>query len=129
MEGSELPADVVQFIAAQIDTVPHLEALLLLWESAPRTWSAEEIAARIYVARDVAVQILQDLERRRLVRAAEGAAERLVYDAAWDATGDLMARVAATYRQNLIRVARSIHARAPSAVREFARAFEIKKEE
>ena len=129
MERSELPADVVQFIAAQIDTVPHLEALLLFWESAPRTWTADEIAARIYVARDVAVQILQDLERRRLVRIAEGAAERFVYDPAWDATGDFMARVAETYRQNLIRVAQSIHARAPSAVREFARAFEIKKEE
>lgn len=128
MERSELPAEVLQFIAAQIDSVPHLEALLLLRESAPKSWNAEEIAARIYVGPDVASQILADLLRRGLVRATEDSASHYVYDPVWDPTGDLISRVSATYRQNLIRVAQFIHSKASSAVREFARAFEIKKD-
>ena len=122
-----LPPDVRRFIANQIDTVPHLEALLLLWESAPRRWSAEEIAARIYVAAEAALGIVADLLRRGLVHPSHEDAERYVYDSAWDAD-ELMARVAAVYRKDLIRVANFIHMKAPSSVREFARAFEIKKD-
>jgi hypothetical protein len=40
-----------------------------------------------------------------------------------------MASVAATYRQNLVLVANIIHSKASGAVREFARAFEIKKDD
>jgi hypothetical protein len=127
MERPELPAAVQRFIAERIDTVPHLEALLLLWESAPTCWSADQIAARIYVAADAGERILGDLQRHGLVRAIDEQPSRYAYDPAWD-TGDLMARVASSYRQDLIRVARFIHAKASSSVREFARAFEIKKD-
>jgi hypothetical protein len=127
MDRPELPTDVLVFIEGQIDTVPHLEALLLLWESAPEPWGADEIAARIYVSPDSAAQILRDLARRNLASAVtEGA--RFAYDSAWDARGELMAKVAAAYRRNLIFVAELIHSKASAAVREFARAFEIKKD-
>jgi hypothetical protein len=33
--------EVDQFILVEIDSVPHLEALLLLWNSKPRKWSLE----------------------------------------------------------------------------------------
>jgi hypothetical protein len=39
-----------------------------------------------------------------------------------------MARIAATYRRHLIRIATLIHAKASPSVREFARAFESNKE-
>ena len=127
MERPELPADVQRFIADQIDTVPHLEALLLLWESTPRRWTTEQVAARIYVAREAARGILADLLRRLLIRPADEDPDSYVYDSAWDAD-DLMTRVAAAYRKDLIRVADFIHTKPPSSVREFARAFEIKKD-
>jgi hypothetical protein len=123
----QLPPDVRRFIANEIDTVPHLEALLLLWESTPRRWSAEEIAARIYVTPDAARGIVADLARRGLVQPSGEDAQSYVYDGAWD-TGDLMTRVAAAYRKDLIHVASFIHTKASAAVREFARAFEIKKD-
>jgi len=40
----------------------------------------------------------------------------------------LMLQVEVAYRNELIRISRMIHAKAPAAVREFARAFRFKKE-
>jgi hypothetical protein len=86
----ELPADVQKFLEDQIDTVPHMEALLLLWESAPNQWDADQIASRIYVPPEAATQILRDLARRKLVCAID---ERFAYDSTWDERGTLMSNL------------------------------------
>jgi hypothetical protein len=122
--SSHLEADVARFIDDQIDSVPHLESLLLLWESRPEEWDGERLASRIYVRPDVARQILLDLQRRRLVRSS-GHPSRFAYDEAWDPDGDLMARAAEAYRRHLVPVAQRIHSKASGAVRAFARAFEF----
>ena len=126
--SAQLPADVARFIEDQIDTVPHMEALLLLWQSSREAWGADKLASRIYVSQDAAAQILRDLARRRLVRATSENPDRFAYDGAWDECDGLMARVSAAYRQHLVQVAQKIHSKASGAVLEFARAFEIKKD-
>lgn len=129
MEKRELPQDVLQFIAREIDTVPHLEALLLLFENSAEHWTVERTAARLYVPRDRARDILADLERRRLVRLLPGAPEAAYsYDPGRDETGQMVNKVAATYRRHLSAVAAFIHSKASRSVREFARAFELKKD-
>ncbi|HKX98759.1 MAG TPA: hypothetical protein VJL86_03535 [Steroidobacteraceae bacterium] len=129
MEKREIPPDVLQFIAREIDTVPHLEALLLLFENSAEHWTVERAAARLYVAPDRARDILADLERRKLVRLVPGAARaEYAYDPSRDDTGPLMDRVASTYRRQLSAVAAFIHSKASRSVREFARAFELKKD-
>lgn len=128
MELGEIPEDVGRFIVEKIDTVPHLEALLLLWESAPKSWSAEEIAVRVYVAPERALALMQDLARLHLLTSEEQSEERHRYDASWDETGVVMQKVAATYRRHLVRVANLIHSKASPAVRDFARAFQFKKD-
>jgi len=67
MTTPEIPARVLQFLAERIDTVPQLEALLLLWENPQRQWSEEELAARIYVT---------DKSRRRSCRPCSGSSWR-----------------------------------------------------
>jgi hypothetical protein len=127
-QASDIPEDVLRFLAERIDTVPQLEALLLIWESQPRAWECEEIAARIYVRRDVCTDILQTLQRRDLLAPESSAPSRYRYNPAWDESGRLMGRVAAAWRSQLVPITKFIHAKAPSAVREFARAFDFKKE-
>jgi hypothetical protein len=117
----------LKFIEQQIDTVPHMEALLLLWENRPRAFTAAELAQRIFVTEATATHICKDLTQKKLASADHGAGA-YAYDPAWDANGDLMPRVAATYRRDLIRVTTLIHSKASPGVREFARAFEPKKE-
>lgn len=128
MEPGGISEEVGRFIVEKIDTVPHLEALLLLWESAPRSWSAEELAVRVYVPVERAHSILQDLTRLRLAKADSDSHERHLYDGSWDEAGEMMQKVGATYRRQLVRVANLIHSKASPAVREFARAFQFKKD-
>jgi DNA-binding MarR family transcriptional regulator len=125
----EIPARVLQFLAERIDTVPQLEALLLLWENPQRLWSEEELAARIYVARPVAATILQALQRQQLVSIEPGSTpQRYRYNPQWEPSGEVMPEVAAAYRRHLVQLATFIHSRASTAVREFARAFDFKKD-
>jgi hypothetical protein len=128
MTTPEIPSRVLQFLAERIDTVPQLEALLLLWENPQRQWSEEELAARIYVGRPVAATILQALQRQQLATAEPASPVRYRYNPQWDASGEVMPEVAATYRRHLVPIATFIHSRASTAVREFARAFDFKKD-
>jgi hypothetical protein len=128
VEAGDLPEDVIRFIIEKVDSVPHLEALLLVWQSAPKGWSAQDIAVRVYVPPERALAILEDLGRQRLVKLIEGSAPAFQYDAAWDDTGATMRQVAATYGRQLVRVANLIHSKASPAVRDFARAFQFKKD-
>jgi DNA-binding MarR family transcriptional regulator len=65
--SSRLRAEADRFILEKIDSVPHLEALLLLWNSRPGKWPVGEIAKRLYIPEDRASRILQDLARQSLV--------------------------------------------------------------
>ena len=127
MTSPEIPARVLQFLAERIDTVPQLEALLLLWENPQRLWSEEELAARIYVGRPVAATIMQALQRQQLVTTESGSG-RCGYNPQWDPSGEVMPEVAAAYSRHLVQLATFIHSRASTAVREFARAFDLKKD-
>ena len=128
MTSPDIPARVLQFLAERIDTVPQLEALLLLWENPQRPWSDDEVAARIYVSRAVAAQILQALQRQQLVMTEPEQATHYRYNPQWDPSGEVMPEVASAYSRHLVQLATFIHSRASTAVREFARAFDLKKD-
>ncbi len=116
--------DIDEFILTEIDSVPHLEALLLLWNSRPRQWSLDEIAHALYIPPDGAKGILQDLKQRNLI-ASES--DKYFADPA-HAQRDLLAEVDRAYRRELVRISRMIHSKASPGVREFARAFRFKKD-
>jgi predicted ArsR family transcriptional regulator len=127
MRDGDTEDEVLRFIFENIDTVPHLEALLLVWQNSATPWSTETLAARLYVSSAQANTILEDLSRRGFVtQEHEGAAYRYAPD--WDAQRGLMPRIAETYRRNLVGITRMIHSKGSASVREFARAFQIKKD-
>lgn len=128
MAQGEIPQEVRHFILNYIDTVPHLESLLLLWESRPKAWTEAELAHRVYVPVERARAILQDLMRLKLVATLPDDPNSYRYDSGWDVSGEMMSQVALAYRRQLVQVATLIHSKASFAVREFARAFQIKKE-
>lgn len=119
--------DVDQFFRDQIDTVPHLEALLLFWNNRPRSWSIEKTAERLFLSPEETKGILADLARKHLIETVPGSSDSYRYQPQAD-RDRLIGSVDATYRRELIRVSRLIHSKPSAAVRAFAQAFRVKKE-
>jgi len=125
--NDDIPAEVKQFILTKIDSVPHLEALLLIWEQRTRSWTENELAKALFVELRVAKKIAIDLIRRGWVKRQERMQDAFVYDESWDPEGKQMMLLTETYRTKLVRVATLIHSNASAAVRDFAEAFDFKK--
>src|SRR5262245_7022975 len=117
MDPQELDAEVLRCIDQYIDTVPHLESLLLLEQCASEWWSVEQLAARIYVPPSVARVILEDLTRHGMTQ-VQGNPLLYAFDPQWDAQRQILARLAHTYSTHLRQVAALIHSKGPRSVRD-----------
>lgn len=126
MASGAIPNEVEQFLLAAIDTVPHLEALLLIFQNPASVWTVDELAARIYVSAPQAALVLDELTRRQLITCVEQSPARYQYPARSDAQTELLHKVAHAYRTQLVQVARFIHSKPSASVRDFARAFRLK---
>jgi hypothetical protein len=126
--GDQEQDEVSSFVIENIDTVPHLEALLLVWQSGSESWSATRLAARIYVDAAQAKAILEDLNRRGFIARDSADPDEYRFDPEWDRERQLVPRLAKSYSRDLIGITRLIHSKGSASVREFARAFQIKKD-
>ncbi len=127
-EDTPSTQEVDQFIQSEIDTVPHLEALLLLWNSRPNQWTVLEMANALYVSPGAARNVLQSLARRGLLTSGTGEPLSYCYKPASSQQNDLIEAVDFTYRKNLIRISRMIHSKAAPSIRGFADAFRFTKD-
>lgn len=124
LEPHALRQQVDRFILDEIDSVPHLEALLLLWNTRPRRWSIDELARFLYIPPEQTRQIIRDLQLRDLVLCDSDACS---YNSGEERDA-LIAEVDRTWRRELVRLSNMIHSKASPAVRDFARAFRLKKD-
>lgn len=119
---------VLRFVAQQIDSVPELEALLLLWQNRPAAWSVADIAKRLYITPDQAQVLLGDLSRKGLLAPLAEQADFYRYESRSAELDELMAHTEAVYRRQVVRISTLIHSKPSSAIRDFARAFRFTKE-
>jgi predicted ArsR family transcriptional regulator len=118
-------SQVDEFVLAEIESVPHLEALLLLWNSRPKQWSLEQMANALYISEEATHTILQDLIQRDLIKKDDSGS--YFYNSDFKHK-TLIEELDKAYRRELLRITRMIHSKAPLSVREFARAFRFKKD-
>jgi hypothetical protein len=128
MEGDIWRLRVDRFILAEIDSVPHLEALLLLFNGRPKTWSIDEMGRSLYVRNEVASKILESLVQRNLIAASPNVPGLFFYSQDDEYRNQLLEDVDALYRKDVVRISSMIHSNAPAGLRDFARAFRIKKD-
>ena len=128
MESGTQRLQVALFIIEQIDSVPQLEALLLLFNSRPKGWSIETMANSLYVRSDVAARILDSLLQRNLIAVDSHRPDVFFYASEDDYQNRLVEVVDAVYRKEVVRVSSLIHSKGSAGVRDFARAFRIKKD-
>jgi hypothetical protein len=119
-----LPGPVREFLLTRIDSIAQLEALVLLCSEPSRSWTAAEIARRLYVDESACVAILNSLMRQQLLRSDEG---RYEFWCESEALAETVAQVSEHYAKHLIPVTNLIHSK-PARIREFANAFRISKE-
>ena len=127
-KNSQPEMDAYEFILKHIDSVPHLEALVLLWNSRPVGWTCEELASRLYIPPEKVNDLVRDLVRLQLIADSPTSPRKYSYHAQSEDQNEMMRQVDAVYRCDLVRISTMIHSKASPAVREFARAFRFKKE-
>ena len=127
MPLAQIPGQVLRFLEECIDSVPQLEALLIMFEAPRRRWSVADIAARVYISQAEAIRVLDRLARRELVQSEDSGGHYQI-QLGNDALRALIDEVARTYRANLTLIATFIHEKPPASVTEFARAFDLKRD-
>ena len=123
MTDDPISPAVRTLVAERIDSVPELEAVLLLRES-PRVWSAEEAGTRLYVSSTVAAHVLRTLAERGFFAEDAG---RFRYAPATRELADAVDQLALAWSRHLVTVTQMIHAKPSRNVRDFANAFRFRK--
>lgn len=124
---NEIPIPVRRFLEENIDTVPQLETLLMMHEKPDRDWSIADVASRNYITELRATDTLHALLRRRLVVADEST-RTFRFNPASEDIRALVAELAIYYQRMLSAVTELIHAKPSASIKEFARAFDLKKD-
>jgi hypothetical protein len=124
----DFPAELEQFIALHIESLAHLEALLLMRNESERQWDAAEFSRRLYITPDMGAGIVAELERHGFVERSGENPEYFRYrrDPQMDRqVGDL----AALYQQRRVAVITKIFSKPVKKVQTFADAFRLRREE
>jgi hypothetical protein len=125
MSADEIPDDLRDFVFAHIESIAHLEALLLLRNNPEQDWTAERAAQRLYIPIDKAATALGSLaESGFLVSGEQG----YRFSCQTSDLEEMVSRLAQTYREKLIPVTNMIHSK-PNRIREFANAFRLRRDD
>jgi hypothetical protein len=119
---------VLKFITEKIDSVAELETLLIMSDDEHRPWTVQEVAARLYTDISKAGHVLDALAKRELI-SAEGEPARFRFRPAHSDDRKAFSEVTDAYRRNLVALTTYIHSKASGSVKEFARAFDFKKDQ
>lgn len=125
MTHEVVPDAVRTLIAERIDSIPELEAVLLLRQHRDQSWSVEEAGQRLYVSSTVAGHILAVLCDRGLLARTDLGFQYAPATPELEASVTLLAN---TYSKHLIAVTNIVHAKPSASVRLFAQAFRLRKE-
>jgi Mn-dependent DtxR family transcriptional regulator len=123
MADAEIPKQIQRFIAAHVDSVGQLEALLLL-RSGSQPWRAAQVAERLYVSEAEAMEVLDRLCSSGLVVRSD---EAYRYECRTEELRRMVDDLAQLYARQLIPITNLIHAKS-RRIRGFADAFRFRKD-
>jgi hypothetical protein len=124
MADDPIPADLRDFILRFIDSVAHLEALLLLRAHPETAWEPPAVAVRLYTSAEQAGEVLAQLCDERLLVCENGLYR---YGGQPPEHIAMIDRLADSYAKQLIPITNMIHSK-PRRIRQFADAFKFRKD-
>jgi hypothetical protein len=118
-----IPNDIRQFIIAGIDSVAHLEALLLLRTGAHENWGIPVVAQRLYISEKETTQVLARLCDQGLVIKNGSDPQLFQYRPKSVELARMIDRVAEVYKKHLVPVTNLIHSKPHTSIQELADSF------
>jgi predicted transcriptional regulator len=116
-----IPDSVRRFLLTSIPSVPHLEALMLLWRE-HRAFPVDEIASRLYVSIAVAEALVEELTQAELLSSEDDGAHYRVRTDPPELQA-LLSDLDQTYARQVRAVAELIHSNLDRKAHRFAKAF------
>ena len=126
MSQGRVPDNVRRFLLGAIASVPHLEALLLMWAEPDIDWDKHDLSRRLFVTEERAEAILVDLQHQALIAAS--APEHFRYAPADDSKRSSVDDLAVYYSRHIVEVASLLHAKLERQALEFSEAFRLRRE-
>jgi hypothetical protein len=124
----EFPAELKQFIEFYIESVPQLEALLLLRGDPNRRWQAADVAKSLYIPENIASSLLSDFVRRGFAVLEPPPESGHVYRTRDAEIDRLVDQLATAYQARRVAVISLIYSKPLHKVQTFADAFRFGKE-
>ena len=125
MDDTAIPDDIRDFILNFVDSIAHIEALMLLRRDPELSWDGITLAARLYISVDEAKRILDELGAGGLLMVDNGVYR---YGCASPELKVMVDRLARIYATQLIAVTNLVHAKTSNRIKQFADAFRLRKE-
>ena len=125
---TKVPEDIRRFVLSSVNSVPYLEALLLLRSAPELTWSARQFAQRLYVSEKLARELLQDLVSNGVAEADAAVPPQFRYQPVSTQLYELLDLVADFYARHLVEVTHLIHSKTDKRAHHFANAFRWRKD-
>lgn len=129
MSEQDIGQDVRALIADQIDSVVQLEVLLLLHADPARSWQAADIARELRIEVNSAGDQLDLLCARGLLQSDDASPRNYRYGPRTPALERAVPALARAYAERRVTVINLIYSKPADALRSFADAFRIRKEE
>ncbi len=118
-----IPEDIRQFIIAGIDSVAHLEALLLLRTGAHEKWGIHTVAQRLYITEQESMHVLTRLCDQGLIILNCNETPSFQYRPKSTELARLIDRVAEVYKKQLVPMTNLIHSKPHTRIQELADFF------
>ena len=123
-----IPDDVRRFVLANIPSVPHLEAALLLRSLPGHDLHVADVAARLYVSDRIAAELLKALCATGILHCETGPDPRYRYAPKDASLATVMDELARVYAENLVGVTTLIHDATQRSAQRFSDAFRLRKD-
>jgi hypothetical protein len=129
MMVNRFTAELEHFIAQHIESLPHLETLLLLRQEPQRRWTCAELSRQLYIPPDMCDGLVNELVQGGFVARVTDDEAAYQYRPASPDLDRLIGELAAIYQDRRVAVITQIYSRPLKKVQTFADAFRLRKEE
>ena len=127
MDSEGIRDDVAQLISQHINSIEHLEVLLLLYRNPQKAWTAADVSRELYTTPESAARWLAELHASGLIVLDDTVQPCYHYAAGTNDTA--VANLAAAYKERRVRIINMIISKPLDHIRSFADAFKFKKED